>query len=435
MTSQLRFDGKVAIITGAGQGLGRSYALYLAARGAKVVVNDIGCSVTGVGQDTKLADAVVAEIKKNGGVAVASYDSAEFGEKVVKTAVDNFGTVDIVINNAGILRDVSFMKMSDEDWDLIYRYHTKATYSVTRAAWNIMREKSYGRIINTSSSAGMFGAFGQANYSNAKMGFFGFTQTLAKEGEKRNIFVNCIAPLAGSRMTKSMMPEEIYNLLNADYVAPLVALLAHEKCPETGILYEVAGGYIAKARWQRSNGHLFNPKQLTPEGILEKYETIADFDKNPSYPTGNQDMFEIITANLGSGQTSGNGLKADEIFGMMYTYLSQGHGKDLPAKIQAIYGFEITKTKGGKVEVIYEIDLKNGQGNVKKGKPERADATFTMTDADFDAVCLGKLNPQIAFMQGKMKIKGNMAKASKFTPELFPAPTPENIAKYSSAKL
>ena len=249
MSEQLRFDGKVAIVTGAGQGLGRAYAILLASRGAKVVVNDIGCTVNGEGQDQKIADAVVAEIKKNGGIAVANYDSAEFGDKVVKTAVDAFGTVDIIINNAGILRDISFMKMTDNDWDLIYRYHTKATYAVTRAAWNILREKGYGRIINTSSSAGIFGSFGQANYSSAKMGFHGFTQSLAKEGEKRNILVNTIAPLAGTRMTKTVMPDELIQALKPEYVAPLVAMLAHEKCPGTGDLYEVGGGYVCKNRW------------------------------------------------------------------------------------------------------------------------------------------------------------------------------------------
>ena len=136
-----------------------------------------------------------------------------------------------------------------------------------------------------------------------------------------------------------------------------------------------------------------------------------------------------------SSYTSGSGLTADVIFGMMATYLGQGLGKDLIGKVNAIYGFEITKTKGGKVEAVYEIDLKNGQGNVKKGKPATADATFTMTEADFEQVCLGKLNPQMAFMQGKMKIKGNMAKATKFTPELFPPPTAENLTKYAAAKL
>ena len=146
-------------------------------------------------------------------------------------------------------------------------------------------------------------------------------------------------------------------------------------------------------------------------------------------------MMEVISQNFGNGSTAEGGLRAEEIFGMMYTYLAEGHGKAIIPKVQAIYCFEITKAKGGKVEAIYEIDLKNGQGTVKKGKPASADSTFTMTDADFDLVCLGKLNPQMAFMQGKMKIKGNMAKATKFTPELFPPPTPENMAKFKSAKL
>lgn len=162
MSGQLRFDGKVAIVTGAGNGLGRVYAHLLASRGAKVVVNDLGGSVTGVtkADEKRPADVVVEEIKKAGGQAVANYDSVEFGDKIVKTAVDAFGTVDIVINNAGILRDVSFMKMSELDWDLIMKVHLKGAFSVTRAAWNIMREKGYGRIINTGSSAGIFGSFG-----------------------------------------------------------------------------------------------------------------------------------------------------------------------------------------------------------------------------------------------------------------------------------
>jgi 3-hydroxyacyl-CoA dehydrogenase/3a,7a,12a-trihydroxy-5b-cholest-24-enoyl-CoA hydratase len=176
-------------------------------------------------------------------------------------------------------------------------------------------------------------------------------------------------------------------------------------------------------------------KEFTPENIKAKWEKICDFEKDATFPTSNLEMMEVISQNFSSGKAAGEGSKADEIFGMMHTYLAQGHGKDLISKVNAIYAFEITKTKGGKVEAIYEIDLKNGQGNVKKGKPATADATFTMTDTDFDLVCLGKLNPQMAFMQGKMKIKGNMAKATKFTPELFPPPTPENMAKYKSAKL
>merc|ERR1712070_788186 len=267
--SELRYDGKVAIVTGSGNGLGRAYALLLGSRGASVVVNDLGKSVTGTNGETKAkpADGVVDEIKKAGGKAVANYDSVEFGDKIVKTAVDAFGTVDIVINNAGILRDISFQKMSELDWDLIMKVHLKGAFSVTRAAWNIMREKKYGRIINTGSSSGIYGSFGQANYATAKLGLWGFTQTLAKEGEKRNIRCNCIAPLAGTRMTATVMPEEVLETLSPAYVAPFVAYLSHEKCEDNGAMYEIGAGYAARQRWQRSAGHQFDVKKLSLENI------------------------------------------------------------------------------------------------------------------------------------------------------------------------
>ena len=245
----LRFDGKVAIVTGAGAGLGRAYAILLGSRGAKVVVNDLGGSVKGEGVNNKAADIVVDEIKKLGGVAVANYDSVEFGDKIVKTAVDAFGTVDIVINNAGILRDVSFMKMTDQDWDLIMKVHLKGSYSVTRAAWDIMRAKGFGRVINTGSSSGLYGSFGQVNYSAAKMAMHGLSQSLAKEGEKRNIRVNTICPLAASRMTETVLPKEVLDNIKPEYVAPLIAYLVHDSCEETGSLFEVGAGYIAKLRW------------------------------------------------------------------------------------------------------------------------------------------------------------------------------------------
>lgn len=248
----IRYDGKVAIVTGAGNGLGRQYALLLASRGAKVVVNDLGGSVKGENQAAAkhAADIVVDEIRAAGGTAVANKDSVEFGDKIVKTAVDNFGTVDIVINNAGILRDVSFQKMKELDWDLIMLVHLKGAFSVTRAAWNIMREKKYGRIVNTGSSAGIFGAFGQVNYSTAKLGLWGFTQSLAKEGANKNIRVNCIAPLAGTRMTATVLPPEAVEALKPDYVAPFVAYLTSDQCDENGSLYEVGAGFIARQRWQ-----------------------------------------------------------------------------------------------------------------------------------------------------------------------------------------
>lgn len=457
--SEMRFDNKVAIVTGAGNGLGRVYALLLASRGAKVVVNDLGGSVSGVEQkDTRRpADVVVDEIKKAGGQAVANYDSVEFGEKIVKTAVDAFGTVDIVVNNAGILRDASFMKMSELDWDLIMKVHLKGAFSVTKAAWNIMRDKSYGRIINTGSSSGIYGSFGQVNYATAKLGLWGFTQSLAKEGEKRNIKVNCIAPLAGTRMTETVMPKEVTNALKPDFVAPFVAFLCHESCPDSGALYEVGAGYIAKQRWQRTAGVQYDVDNLTIESVKEQWAQVNDFSQGATNPESNQEMMAVVMNNIENksklpkaapkaaapvkvaaaavATPSATGLKSENIFGMMATYLNQGLGKQLIPKVDAVFGFEILAKKGAKPSLVYTIDLKNGQGKTVRGAPANADATFTMTDDDFESVCMAKLNPQIAFMQGKMKIKGNMSKAAKFTPELFPPPTPENFTKYAPAKL
>jgi 3-hydroxyacyl-CoA dehydrogenase/3a,7a,12a-trihydroxy-5b-cholest-24-enoyl-CoA hydratase len=441
--SELRFDGKVVIVTGAGGGLGRCYALDFAKRGAKVVVNDLGGSVKGEGTAAgeRPADKVVNEIKALGGEAVANYDSVEFGEKIVKTCTDAFGTVDIVINNAGILRDISFGKMKEMDWDLIMKVHLKGSYSVARAAWNIMREKKFGRIINTASSAGIYGAFGQVNYSTAKLGLHGFSQSLAKEGASKNIMVNAIAPLAGTRMTETVMPKELVEALKPELVAPLVLYLCHESSTESGSLFEVGAGYIAKLRWERTLGHCFAIEDTTPENIKGKWDKITSWE-NATHPDNNQEIMTYIMGNIEAVQKKKQvapaamsapkkgDLKSYEIFGMMEQYLKDGHGADLVGKVGAVFGFDILKKKGDKPTESWEINLKEGKGYAKIGAPKKSDAHFTMTDDDFYQVCMGKLNPQMAFVQGKMKIKGNMGKATKFTPELFPAPTPENVAKY-----
>ena len=223
--SDLRFDNRVAIITGAGNGLGRSHALLLASRGAKVVVNDLGGGHTGSGKSSGAADKVVEEIKAAGGEAVANYDSVEDGAKIVQCALDTWKRIDIVVNNAGILRDTSFQKMTQDDWDLIYRVHVLGTFRVTHAAWNHMRDAGYGRIVITASAAGIYGNFGQANYSMAKLGLRGLAQTLAIEGAKQNVRVNTIAPIAGSRMTETVLPPDLLAALKPEYVSPLVACL------------------------------------------------------------------------------------------------------------------------------------------------------------------------------------------------------------------
>ena len=305
MTDALRYDGKVALITGAGNGLGRSHALLFASRGARVVVNDLGGSATGGGKSSAAADRVVAEIKAAGGEAVANYDSVEDGDKIVQCALDSFGRLDIVVNNAGILRDTSFHKMTEADWDLIMRVHVQGAFKVTHAAWPRLREQAYGRVIFTSSAAGIYGNFGQANYSAAKLGLVGFGFTLAAEGRKYNIRVNTIAPIAGSRLTETIMPKELTCALKPEYVSPLVAWLAHESCEETGGLFEVGGGFFAKLRWERAEGVLLRVgREVTPERVAKLWPTIIDFGKS-THPADVTRALQPVLDNVNAGPSKG----------------------------------------------------------------------------------------------------------------------------------
>jgi len=330
--SELRFDGKVAIVTGAGGGLGRSHALLLASRGAKVVVNDLGGSHTGEGQSQNAADKVVAEIVEAGGEAVANYDSVEDGDKIVKTAVDSYGRVDIVINNAGILRDVSFHKMSQTDWDLVYKVHVLGSFRVTHAAWPLMREQGYGRIVMTASAAGIYGNFGQANYSMAKLGLVGLSNTLAQEGRRKNIHVNTIAPIAGSRMTETVLPPDLIAALKPEYVSPLVAKLVHEDCEETGGLYEVGGGFYAKLRWERSAGKVFRlGRSVSIEDLDSSWGQIGGFDESTN-PGGVAESMQPIMENVQAGPSKGGNkfIDVDEALGYEFEPVENSYSeKDL----------------------------------------------------------------------------------------------------------
>jgi NAD(P)-dependent dehydrogenase (short-subunit alcohol dehydrogenase family) len=246
--ADLGFDGKVAIITGAGGGLGRSHALELASRGALIVVNDLGGASDGTGHSETAAQKVVDEITSAGGEAVANYDSVatpEGGANIVKTAVDAFGGVHIIINNAGILRDTSFKNMTPDQLNPVLDVHLRGAFYVTQPAWQIMRDQSYGRIVNTSSGAGVFGNFGQTNYGAAKMGLVGFTRVLSVEGAKNNIKANAIAPVAKTRMTEDILGP-LADKLGPEFVTPVVTYLAHEECSVSGELYTVGGGHVAR---------------------------------------------------------------------------------------------------------------------------------------------------------------------------------------------
>ncbi|MFH1117250.1 MAG: SDR family oxidoreductase, partial [Pseudomonadota bacterium] len=247
----IRFDGCVAIVTGAGAGLGRVYALELAKRGAKVVVNDLGGSRDGRGEASAgPADEVVEEIRRMGGEAVASYDSVavpEGGEAVVATAVKAFGRVDVLVNNAGILRDKTFVKMEPDDWSAVQAVHLDGAYNVTRPAFSKMREQGYGRIVVTTSAAGLYGNFGQANYSAAKMGLVGLMNTLKLEGEKYGIRTNAVAPIAATRMTEDVLPPEMLQKLRPEFIAPLVVYLCSDACGESGMIFNAGMGWFSRA--------------------------------------------------------------------------------------------------------------------------------------------------------------------------------------------
>ncbi|KAI1283199.1 Peroxisomal multifunctional enzyme type 2 [Halotydeus destructor] len=300
MADKLRFDGRVAIVTGAGGGLGREYALLLAERGASVVVNDLGGSRSGEGSSQKAADLVVNEIKAKGGKAVADYNSVEEGDKIVKTAIDTFGRIDILINNAGILRDKSILKTTIEDWDLIHRVHLRAVFITCKAAWPYFKEQKFGRIIVTASTAGIYGNFGQANYSAAKIGLIGLSNTLSVEGSKYNIHSNAIVPVAGSRLTEDILPENLWKTLKPQFVAPVVGWLAHETCPDSGGVYEAAGGWIGKYRWSRSLGKAFvPPENLTLEGVRDSWSEITDLTNATQPASVHEQMSQLV--NLLSG--------------------------------------------------------------------------------------------------------------------------------------
>ena len=360
MSNPLRFDGKVALVTGAGGGLGRSHALLLASRGAKVVVNDLGGSFTGDGKSSSAADKVVAEIKEAGGQAVANYDSVEDGDKIIKTCVDAFGRIDIIINNAGILRDVSFKKMTQQDWDLVYKVHVLGAMKVTHAAWALMNDQGYGRIINTASAAGIYGNFGQANYAMAKLGIHGFTQTLAAEGRKRNVVVNTIAPIAGSRMTETVLPKELLDALKPEFVSALVAKLAHETTEDTGGLYEVGGGFFAKLRWERSEGKTFRlGRTITPEDVATAWKDITQFEKT-THPGSVAESMQPIMANVEAGPSKGGNsfIDVDQALGYKFPEFQQTYDERDVSLYALGVGAAKDPTDEGDLALVYEMSGK-----------------------------------------------------------------------------
>jgi NAD(P)-dependent dehydrogenase (short-subunit alcohol dehydrogenase family) len=296
--SEINFNGRVAIITGAGAGLGRQYALELARRGAKVVVNDLGGSRDGSGQGTSAADKVVDEIKALGGQALANYDNValvEGGENIVKAAVEKFGKVDILVNNAGIVKDKTFNKMDESTWDAVMNVHLKGAFCVTRPAFINMRENNYGRIVMTTSSSGMYGNFGQSNYAAAKLGLLGLVNVLKLEGGKYNIKSNLIGPTAATRFTEDVFPPELFAKMKPDFVAPAVLYLCSEDCTDSGMIINAAAGYYSRSAIVTGPGAILSDgvKIPAPEDIKDNWKKITSLD-NPEYYYQSTDMFKAF---------------------------------------------------------------------------------------------------------------------------------------------
>ncbi|MBF0117670.1 MAG: SDR family NAD(P)-dependent oxidoreductase [Desulfobacterales bacterium] len=419
---RISFDGKIAIITGAGGGLGRIYALELAKRGAKIVVNDFGGSRDGSGQGAAgPADKVVEEIKALGGEAVPNYDNVatiEGGKNIVKTALDNFGKVDILINNAGILRDKSFLKMDEENWKSVLSVHLNGAYFVTQPAFEAMKKNGYGRIIMTSSAAGLYGNFGQTNYSAAKMALVGLMNTLKIEGASSNIKVNTVAPLAASRLTEDVMPPEIFEKMKPEFVAPMVLYLCSDQCKETGAIFNAGMGYFNRcAVLNAPPVKLGDMKQIpTVEEIHENFSKINSLSGATEVtdatlalialaPTQHPAPYEVTPKQEGEKEITPKTLfeKIPDTF------------KPESAKgIDVTFQFNVSGSNGGD----WLITIKNQTCKVEQKAGEKATCILKISDTDFVELFTGKSSPMKAYTSGKLKIEGDIMK-SQLIEKLF----------------
>jgi 3-hydroxy-3-methylglutaryl CoA synthase/NAD(P)-dependent dehydrogenase (short-subunit alcohol dehydrogenase family)/putative sterol carrier protein len=409
MESQIRFDDRVAIITGAGGGLGKAYALSFADRGAKIVVNDVSADN---------AQAVVKEIEAMGGQAIACTDSVatvEGGQAIVTKAVETFGKVDIVVNNAGILRDKSFVKMEAADFDAVLDVHLKGAYNVTRPAFMNMRENGYGRIVMTASAAGMFGNFGQANYSAAKMGLIGMMNTLELEGEKSNIKVNTIAPVAATQMTDGLMPEDLFAKTKPECVAPMVLFLCSDKCPVSGNIYNAGMGYFGRTAVMAGPGIGIGEAGDIPavEDVYKKMESISSLEGAKEFKDTNLSVGPMLEAFAPKADDSGgedDGLTPVKIFEQIPDAFQAGEAEG----IEVVFQFLLSGTKGGEWHVV----VQSGTCEVVEGAHGSPSVTLKMADDDFPALMTGKLNGMQAFTTGKLKIEGDIVK-SQLVEKLF----------------
>ena len=417
---RIRFDECVAIVTGAGAGLGRAYALELAKRGAKVVVNDLGGARDGSGKGTTSpAENVVAEIKRLGGQAVANFDNVatpQGGENIVKTALDAFGRVDILINNAGILRDKSFVKMEPENWKAVLDVHLNGAFNVTRPAMAVMRENGYGRIVMTTSAAGLYGNFGQTNYSAAKMALVGLMHTLKLEGKKYNIKVNTIAPIAASRLTEDVMPPDLFEKSKPDFVAPLVMYLCSEKCQETGAIFNSGMGYYNRAAVVTGpTVQLGDPDHPpTPEQIHENWKKINSLAGARELEDANTAIFALIAPSPDKAGPTEAGGEGEGSIQAIFDKMAASFKAAAAAGVDVVFQFNISGKGGGSWYCI----IKDGACSIDAGSHAKPACTIKMSAGDFLAMMGGKLPAMQAFTSGKLKIEGDLMK-SQLLEKLF----------------
>ena len=417
----IRFDDQVAVVTGAGAGLGRVYALELAKRGAKVVVNDLGGARDGSGEGSSSpADDVVEEIKAAGGEAVANYDSvatAEGGQAIVDTAVNTFGRIDILINNAGILRDKTLVKMEPENWDAVMDVHLKGAYHVTRPAFVKMRENRYGRIILTTSAAGLYGNFGQTNYSSAKMGLVGLMNTAKLEGDKHNIKINTIAPVAATRLTEDILPPDLLEKLKPEFVAPMVLYLCSERCPVNGAIYNAGMGYFNRVAMVTGPGTVFGKEMEipSPEAVaagMDKIKSLKDAAEFPNATAAFGPLLDSFSPKKKEAEPS------EETKGLTVAGIFEGipgaFQADKAAGVNVVFQFDISGGGGGS----WHVKVKDGNCEVTEGSHENPTTTIKMGDTDFIDLITGKLNAMSAFTGGKLKVEGDLMK-SQLIEKLF----------------
>ena len=417
---KITFDGRVAIVTGAGAGLGRVYALELAGRGARVVVNDLGGARDGSGSGSAApADQVVEEIRARGGEAVANYDSVatpEGGENIVKTALDAYGTVDIVINNAGILRDKSFLKMDPKNWQAVLDVHLAGAYNVTRPAFAVMKEKGYGRILLTTSAAGLYGNFGQTNYTAAKMGLVGLMNTLELEGAKYNIQVNTIAPVAASRLTEDVLPPDFLDKLSPELVAPLALYLVSEQCPVSGNVYNAGMGHYNRAAIVTGPGMVLteDDKPPAPEQILANWDRITSLEDGKTFGSITEQVGELMAALSGAPEAAASGGAGFESVASVFEALPGAFVPGAAQGVDVVFQFEIGGPEGSR----WSCEVKDGSCFVEEGVAEKPNCTLKMAGSDFLAMMNGTLPAMQAYTSGKLIIEGDIMK-SQLIEKLF----------------